>query len=168
VALAHRAGKHDVLAALSIIVGLLLLAENLGLIGNVTSLWPLAVTLSGVALIIAGRNRGIYGRGSVGVGVYLLQTSFLFLYLNFTSWSSIAHMWPAFIGFLGISIFVSGRGGVRSGLLLYLCAFLVILSLLFFLIFTVDPKLWPISIILFGISLAFLGRERHDEEYRTD
>jgi len=168
VALAHKAGKYDVMAGCAIVIGILLLAENFGFIGNVGVLWPLVVTLGGSALVMAGRNRGVYGRGLVGVGVYLLQTSLLFLYLNFTSWSYIAHLWPAFIGFLGVSIFVSGRGGVRSGVLLYLSAFLVILALLFFLIFTVDPKLWPISLVLLGISLAFLGRERHDKDYRTD
>lgn len=162
----RRIGQYDVVAVLAMGIGALLLAENFGLIGNVGSGWPLTVTLAGTALIVSGKGRGRYGHGLVGTGVYLVLTSFLFLYLNVTSWSRIADLWPLFIGFLGVAIFVSGEGWRRRGVLLFLSAMFVVLALIFFLVFSVEGRLWPISLILFGISLFFLGRERHEEADR--
>jgi len=161
-----KIGQYDVLAALAIAIGLVLLAENFGLIGHVGQGWPLTVTLGGTALVVAGTGRGRYGHGLIGVGVYLLLTSGLFLYLNFTTWSLMADLWPLFIGFLGVAIYVSGTGWKRRGVLLYLSLSLVALSGLFFLIFSVEPKFWPVSLVLFGISLLFLGRERHEQTGR--
>ena len=156
-----RAGRYDVIAGLAVLVGLLLLAENFGLIGHVGQGWPLAVTLTGTGLVVAGIGRRGFGRGLVGVGVFLLLTSALFLYLNFTTWSLMADLWPLFIGFLGVAMFVSGTG--KRGLLAYVSLFLVLLSLVFFLVFSVDPKLWPLSLVIFGLTLLLLGREHHEQ-----
>lgn len=164
--LPRRIGQYDVVAGLAVVVGALLLAENFGLIGHVGEGWPLTVTLAGAALIVAGAGRGRYGRGLIGAGVYLVQTSFLFLYLNLTTWSRMADLWPLFIGFLGVAIFVSGEGRRRTGTLLWVSLFLMFLTIIFFLVFNVEAGLWPVSLILFGISLFFLGRERREEASR--
>ncbi len=162
----RRIGQYDVVAVLAMLVGTLLLAENFGLIGHVGQGWPLTVTLAGAALVVAGASRGRYGQGFIGTGVYLVLTSFLFLYLNLTSWSRMADLWPLFIGFLGVAIFVSGEGHRRRGTLLVLSVALVLLSVTFFLVFSVEARLWPISLLLFGISLLFLGRDRHGQADR--
>lgn len=159
-------GQYDVVAFLAMLVGALLLAENFGLIGHVGQGWPLTVTLAGAALVVAGAGRGRYGQGFIGTGVYLILTSFLFLYLNLTSWSRMGDLWPLFIGFLGVAIFVSGEGFRRRGALLALSVALVFLSLTFFLVFSIEARLWPISLLLFGISLLFLGRDRHGQADR--
>lgn len=159
-------GQYDVVAILAMLVGGLLLAENFGLIGHVGQGWPLTVTLAGAALVVAGAGRGRYGRGFIGTGVYLGLASFLFLYLNLTSWERIGDLWPLFIGFLGVAIFVSAERHQRRGVLLYLSVALVLLCLTFFLVFSIEAKLWPISLLLFGISLLFLGRERREEASR--
>lgn len=161
-----RIGKYDVVAILATLIGTLLLAENFGLIGHVGEGWPLTVTLVGSALILAGLGRGDYGSGLIGTGVYLVLTSLLFLYLNFTSWSKMATLWPLFIGFLGVAIFVASKGWRRRNILLFLSLFLVFLSLMFFLVFSIEVRLWPISLILFGISLFFIGRDFHEKAYR--
>jgi hypothetical protein len=155
--------RYDILAGIFMIAGMLLLAENFEYIGNVGRLWPLTITISGIALVIAGRGRGNYGRGMIGSGVYLLLTSALFFYLNLTSWTLMADCWPLFVGFLGASIFASGAGGRRKGPLLFLSLFLILLSLAFFLIFSVDPKLWPTSLLFLGFSFLFLGRTKNEE-----
>lgn len=162
----RRIGQYDVVAILAMLVGALLLAENFGVIGHVGQGWPLTLTLAGTALVVAGVGRGRYGQGFIGTGVYLVLTSFLFLYLNLTSWSQMGDLWPLFIGFLGVAIFVSGEGHRRQGTLLYLSLALVILSLIFFLVFTVEARLWPVSLLAFGISLFFLGRDRHGQADR--
>lgn len=155
--------RYDVIASLCFIVGSLLLAQNMGWIGNVGQGWPLTVTLAGVALIIGGVGRGRYGKGAIGAGVYLLLTSGLFMYLNITSWNMMADLWPLFIGFLGVSIFASGVGGRRNRVIIFLSVFFVLVSLSFFLIFTIDPKLWPVSLFCLGLSLIFLGRIKDEK-----
>lgn len=160
----RKAGRLDILSILCVLVGGYLLLENFGLFKGYAGFgWPLTVTLAGIALFIGGWGRGRYGQGAVGIGTFLILSSILFLYLNLTSWSLMKEMWTLFIGFLGVSIIASGFRTKQNRLFFYLGIILILLSLTFYLIFGIDPKLWPISLVLLGVSLFLLGRKKDEE-----
>lgn len=150
--------RYDALAGLLILAGAVLLGGNLGWAASLARLWPVFVLLAGGALIVAGLRRGPLGGGPVGAGTFLVLTAVLFQYLSLVGWEQMEACWPLFVGFLGASIFASGVGGRLRGPVLFLSAVLVLLSLVFFLVFTIDPALWPLSLVLFGLSLLLLGR----------
>ena len=137
--------------------GLVLILENYGVLGSIAIGWPLAVTLAGAALIVASIGRGAYGRGLRGVGAFLLLCSLLFMYLNLTGWSQIAFLWPLFVGFIGLSILAGAGRKVRDALL-YLAIFLILLCVTFLLVFSVDPKMWPLALVVAGVTLFVIGR----------
>ncbi len=148
--------RYSVLAFLCISIGALLILENYGYIRGVYNLWPVFPMITGAGFYLLYKDRGKRDSVLLAMGVYLLQFSALAFYENYTSWSGMEYLWPFFVGFLGVSflsIFVSTGKGI---IFFHLGVFLIGLCLIFFLIFSVDYRLWPISLILFGISILLI------------
>ncbi len=147
---------YVILAIFSIISGLLLLGENYGLLPAVHKLWPLASGALGIGFLLLYRRKKLESL-LVGIGTYLICFSILALICNFTSWLILKDTWPLFISFLGISMLCIFIFAKRHILYFSIGSSLIMLSLVFFFVFSVDPLLWPLSLILFGISIILLN-----------
>lgn len=145
-----------ILALFCIISGILLLGENYGILPAVHNLWPVASGALGIGFLLLFRKRKFESL-LVGIGTYLLCFSVLALVCNFTSWRILKHTWPLFIAFLGISLICIFFVATRSFIYLLLGGGLIMLAIFFFFVFSVDPDLWPLSLILFGISVILLN-----------
>lgn len=147
---------YVILAIFSIISGLLLLGENYGLLPAVHNFWPFASGALGIGFLLLYRKKKLESL-LVGIGTYLICFSILALICNFTSWRILKDTWPLFISFLGISMLCIFLFAKKQFLYFSLGSSLIMLSLVFFFVFSVDPLLWPLSLILFGISVILLN-----------
>lgn len=147
---------YVILAIFSIISGILLIGENYLGLPPFHKLWPIAPGALGIGFLLLHQRRK-FETLLAGIGAYLICFSILALVCNFTSWRILKHTWPLFIAFLGISLLVIYFFANRHFLYLSLGGVMIMLALLFFFIFSVDPKLWPLSLILFGISVILLN-----------
>jgi hypothetical protein len=145
-----------ILAIFTILSGVLLLGENYGVLPAVHNFWPLASGALGAGFLLLYRS-GKLESLLVGIGTYLICFSVLALICNYTSWRILKHAWPLFIGFLGISMLSIFFFARRQYLYLSLGSGLIMLALVFFFVFSVDPLLWPLSLIMFGISVLLLN-----------
>lgn len=152
----NHLGGYVILAIFCIISGILLLGENYGLLPPVHKLWPLACTFLGTGFILLYRKKKFESL-LIGIGSYLIFFSILALVLNFKSWYLLKEAWPVFIIMLGLSLVSIFFFGNRHILYLILGLFLIMLSLVSFFVFAIDPLLWPLSLILFGISVLLLN-----------
>ena len=137
-----------------VVLGFLFLLENLDIINGVHRFWPIFPLMAGLGfLILFNYNK----KESVlaGIGTLIISTSGLFFYLNFTSWKQMAFLWPLFIIFFGLS-FLSIYLSCKKSIYLYLSLAFMAIGLVFFLIFSVNAKLWPISLLLLGASMIIL------------
>ncbi len=141
------------MAVLSIIVGLLLLLENFGYIKNVNLLWPVFPLVIGIGLIMLFFQSGRRDLKILGIGLFLAQSSVIFFFYNFSSWSIISKTWPLFLLCLGISSFSAAFFRRDAKILKNSGLFLMFLALAFILIFSLDARFWPVSLVLFGIWL---------------
>ncbi len=148
--------RYNVLALLCIVVGALLILENYGYINGMYHFWPVLTLILGVGLYLLYAEREGRNPTILAIGVYLIQFSALAFYANYTSWASMEYLWPFYIGFLGVSflsVYVSTK---RGTIFFHLGVFLVGLCIVFFMVFSVDYRLWPISLVLFGISILLI------------
>lgn len=151
-----RRGRYNVLAVLCIGIGALLMLENYGFINGVYNLWPVFPLVIGVGFCMLYRDRNRRDLTVLAMGVYLIQFSALAFYENYTSWKSMAYLWPFFVGFLGVSFLAIYASKGTGTVFFHLGMFLIGLCGVFFLIFSVDYRLWPISLVLFGISILLI------------
>ena len=154
--------RYRALAIISIVCGALMLLDTYGYLGGVYKLWPVFSLILGVGLCLLYFKKQRFEIALLGIGTYFICVSFFFLFLNYTSWSILTDAWPLFIGFLGLSFLAPVIFGKKRGIFVLIALFLIFLSSIFILAFSADSKLWPISLILFGICLLLVGRFDHD------
>ncbi len=148
----------SVFAFLFIFFGLLLLVENYTTIYPFSRLWPLLIVFLGFGLLLVFYRRRRSDLFLLGMASFMLQIGLFFQYLNFTTWRQMAELWPLFIGFLSIScLWVAFYERVIK-VLYYISIVLGMLCVSFMLVFNIDPKLWPITLVFFGISLLIIRR----------
>jgi hypothetical protein len=145
------------LGILLILVGLLCaVGSSLGL-PVVFKLWPLLVLGLGVGFIGIFAGRRARGAFYLALGEYLVLFSGLALYLNFTSWRSLSHLWPAFIAFLGVVFATLLFFRRKNRFLLFLALLFVLVSASLFLIFSFGNQYWWSILVLVGLSVLVLG-----------
>jgi hypothetical protein len=145
-----------VLAVMFIAAGVILTLENTGLISGASKLWPLFPLAAGVGFLLLYFG---YKRNDVALlflGTVFALLSVFFLYLNYTTWSQTATLWPVFLAIAGAG-FLSIYLGSRVRLFLFLALGLIILAGVFYLVFGVSLALWPLSLVAFGASLLFVN-----------
>lgn len=161
-----RRGQFSALAVVCLLAGVLLTLDNIGIINGVWRLWPVFpffLGIGGIWFFKKARNDLL----PLGIGTYLILVSILFFALNYTKWSYMAKLWPSFIGIFGISILIvacfakTKKWCVASGLLA------IFLATVFFMVFTIDASLWPISLILFGVWLLLIPERSPKCEKRS-
>lgn len=146
-----------ILAVVLITAGAVLSFENMGIIRGASRLWPGFVIILGTGFGVLFFERGKNDLALLWLGTALNLLGLFFFYLNYTSWTHMATLWPVFLGIAGAS-FIVLYGSSRARIFLFLAAALIMLSAVFYLVFGVSLRLWPLSLVAFGVSLLFLNR----------
>ncbi len=156
-----------ILSILFILTGLILLLESYGYANGIYRLWPTFPFILGTGFILLF----LRDRSDITlliIGTFLVCASILFFIFNFTTWRALADLWPLFIGFLGLSLLAPVLWGGKRGIFIPLALFLLLLCGAFILVFAVDTRLWPVSLILSGICMLLIGkydpRERESDD----
>lgn|GEM_PF-511100 len=144
------------IAVVFIIAGAVLTLENFNVIGGISSHWPLFILLtgSGFMLLYFKSKRG--DAALIWIGSFLIPLGLLFYYLNFTSWTQMGRLWPLFLGIVGVSFLVTTIA-TRSRIFLYISILFVALFGALWLVFSVSLRLWPLSLVVFGLSLLSIN-----------
>jgi len=141
-----------------ILIGIVFAVETFFDVRIVHKLWPLITVVLGSGLVnifFLRRKRDVI---FFSAGSYLVMFSLLAFYLNFTSWTYLADLWPLFIAFAGMSfLFVFGLKS-SSRLYLLLGLFLISFSIAFFIMLSVSTKYWWTIFFLSGLSILAAGR----------
>lgn len=155
-----------VLASLFILAGIVFMLENFNIVQGISKLWPVFVLLAGIGFLLLFFKRQKKDPALICIGTFLVLLSPLFFYLNFTSWRSLVYLWPLFIGISGGGFLVTGLT-FKNKVYTYLAIALITGFFATYVMFSVALKLWPISLIFFGISLLivdyFNKKERKNE-----
>lgn len=143
------------LAVLLIVVGVLLTLENLVIIQGISKHWPLFLIILGSGFIMLFFHKDRIDEVLVWLGTFILLLGGFFYYLNYTSWNLLATLWPVFLGLVGLSFLSIG---VMKGkkLFVYLAVAFIAFFLIFTMVFAISTSLWPISFVVFGISLLII------------
>ncbi|MEK6816056.1 MAG: hypothetical protein AABY09_00445 [Nanoarchaeota archaeon] len=143
-----------VLAWFFIIGGIILTLENYNIIGGISKNWPVMLIMLGVgfAMLFFQIQRDA---ALAWISSFLVMNGFFFYYLNYHSWMDLSYLWPIFLGLVGMSFFISGLL-TRKWVLSYIAVFFVIIFLALFLAFTISIRLWPMSLVMFGLSLLVI------------
>lgn len=155
--------QFSALAVLCLASGFLLILDNIGVLNGIWKFWPVFPLFLGFGGAFFFKKGGKVDAKGLGIGTFLILVSIFFFVLNFTSWKLVAKLWPAFIGMLGFSIITASHFTAKKRWFAISGLFFIFLALIFFIVFTVNAKLWPISLILFGIWI-FVLPERNDRE----
>jgi drug/metabolite transporter (DMT)-like permease len=152
-----------VLSFIFIIFGIFLTLENYQLFIKVSGLWPLLLVVIGIGLIFLFFNRKGKDTGLIWLGSFFASFGIFFLYLNYTSWSDLSYLWPFFLCIVGISFAMSGIFAKRK-VLVYFAIIFIVMFLAFYLVFTISILLWPLSFVVFGLSLLIINYFNNKDE----
>ena len=141
-------------------IGVILAVDATAHLSVLYKLWPLLCTILGIGFFGIYQQRARRESSYIIVGTYIAGFSILGLYCNFTTWSNLADLWPAFIALLGIAM-VTGYlfGNRQPGLLLSGLLFFSI-AVVFYLVFSFNHQLWWSVFILVGASFVISDRAR--------
>lgn len=145
-----------ILALVFILAGAVLSLENMKVISGVSRLWPVFPLIIGTGFCILFFDRKARDLALFFLGSMLCQISVFFFYLNYSSWTELATLWPVFLCIAGISflsIYLSSRIRIFS----ILGISLILLAAVFYLVFGVSHNLWPLSFVAFGGSLLVVN-----------
>ncbi len=148
----RRVRSIFILSLLLILAGIALTLENVGIIVGASKLWPIFLLILGAGFIILFLEHRKREPSLIFLGITITLLGLFFFYLNFTTWSQMATMWPIFLGIAGsgfLAMYLSGR----HRLFLFLAVALVMLAAVFYVVFGISLQLWPLSLVAFGASL---------------
>ncbi len=143
------------LAPLLILIGVLLTLENFQLIGAVSAHWPLLLLVLGVGFLMLFYQRQRSDTVLLWLGSFLMILALFCYYLTFTGWSQLSWLWPIFLGIVGLSFLALGID-TRKRVYLYFAGGFSALFVILMLVFSVSTRLWPMSFVIFGLSLLVL------------
>lgn len=145
-----------ILATVFILSGVALLFESFGIAKGVHNIWPIFSFIIGLGFLLLNKKQRKRDIVLTIIGWFMMLSSLLFVYLNLTSWTQVAFLWPVFITFAGISFLAVHRNN-KSKKFLYMGIGGILLSLIFIFIFGVSASLWPVSLIVAGIFLYIIS-----------
>jgi len=145
-----------ILISLGIIFGL----ETLLKFQILYNLWPLILTNLGAGFISIFFKRERRDSIYLGIGVYIICFSILAFYCNFQTWEKLSVLWPSFIAFIGISYLFIYLFFARHPIYLFMIILFLSVSLVFFIVFSVNSKYWWIIFIFLGIAAFVTERKK--------
>lgn len=151
----RNSSSFNILASVLIIIGTLLILENFGISTGIWFLWPVLPLIIGVGfcmLYFRTRKDTVL----LGLGTFICLNSIFFIYLNFTSWARLVFQWPVFLMILGLT-FLNGYIFSKKRVLIYLAMLLIALGASFILVFIISLRLWPLTLVLAGVSFIIIG-----------
>lgn len=163
----------NLMGVLLLIVGMVLLFNNLGLITlSWKMLWPIFPMLVGVSLFLQffrSRDKGVLIPATMLTGVGLFF--FLFTLPHGIPWSGMGLWWPVFPLFLGLGFFFAYLADTKDTSLLFPATVLLVVGSVF-LATNVQwaktyLKYWPVILIIVGI-VVFLGSTGEDKTGPTE
>ncbi len=144
-----------ILAIFLILTGILVTLENYGLIHNVSRHWPVLLLFMGGGFLLLFFDRGRADPVLLWLGAFQVLLGVFFYFLNAISWRSLASLWPVFLGVVGFSFLLVAVFSKKM-LYIYLAGGFIILFIIFTLVFSISSRLWPLSFVVFGISLLII------------
>jgi len=150
-------GKRTVffLASLLFIIGVLVTLENIRVIRGFSHHWPVFLLIAGCGFVMLFFKEYKTDQVKLWLGSFIFTLGIFFYYLNFTTWANLATLWPLFLGAVGLSFLCIGISS-RTRIYNYFAISFIALCITLTLVFTISPKLWPLSFVVFGISLFIL------------
>ena len=158
--------QFTALAVLSLLVGFLLTMDNLGILTGTWKLWPVFLLFLGIGGLNFFKSSNRKDLIPLGISIYLVLISIFFFFLNFTTWQVMKDVWPTFIAIFGVSTLAISYFTERKKWFALSGLFFVFLALVFFLAFSIEAKLWPLSLMLFGVWILLIP-ERSNSEKRS-
>ena len=150
-------GRLGILLA---VIGVVLAVDATAHLSFLYKLWPLLCTILGGGFFGIYSQRGRREASYIIVGTYIIGFSILALYCNFTSWSTLSSLWPAFIAILGISMISGFFFGNRQPGMLFSGLLFLSLATVFYLVFSFNHRLWWSVFILVGGSFVISDKVR--------
>ena len=151
-------GQFGIFAFLCILSGVVLMLDNYGLMQGAHRLWPVFPLAIGCGFILIFFQRYRHDLKIMGIGTYLVGVSIFFFFCNYTSYSIVKRFWPVFLFLFGLSVLSVVPFSPRKLLYFAIAFALLSLSVVFFLVFAYDARLWPISLVFFGICIVLFMR----------
>ena len=151
-----NSNSFNVLALVLILLGLILTLDNFNIINGAFNLWPLLTLIIGIGFCLLfhkNRNKDLV---LLGLGSFITMISLFFFYLNFTTWTKLSYLWPVFITTLGLS-FLPPYSFSKNNIVISLGILLMAIGLSFIFIFSIDTSLWPLSLVLTGVSFLIIS-----------
>jgi hypothetical protein len=143
------------LAVILITAGALVTLENFSLINGISRHWPLLLIILGTGFTILFFRRERQDIAMIWLGSFIALLGLFFYNLNFTGWNRLAHDWPVFLAVIGMSFLLVSV--FRPNMIYVMSALsFITLFLIFFLVFTVSSKFWPLSLLLLGVDLFLI------------
>jgi hypothetical protein len=143
------------LSVILIITGIVITLENFRFLNGISRHWPALMLILGVGFSLLYFQRQRQDQVLIWLGTFINLNGLFFYYLNFTTWRSLAHDWPIFLLIIGIS-FIPVSACKKKMIYVLSSLSFITLFLIFFLVFTVSAKLWPLSFLFLGIDLLII------------
>ena len=142
------------------IIGAVLAIDTMADLSVFYKLWPVLCTFLGIGFVGIYLQRSRREAMYIGVGSFIIGFSALALYCNFTSWSILASFWPAFIALLGIAMIFGFIFGNRLPAMLLIGLLFISMGIVFFMVFSLNHKLWWTIFLFTGCSFLIFDRVR--------
>lgn len=143
------------LAVILIIAGIVITLENFRFLNGISRHWPALMLIVGLGFILLFFQKQRQDQVLIWLGTFIGLLGLFFYYLNFTTWKSLSHDWPVFLLVVGIS-FIPVAAIKKKMIYVLSSLSFITLFLVFFLVFTVSSKLWPLSFLFLGIDLLII------------
>ena len=143
------------LASLLVIVGVVVTLENFLVINGISFHWPVFLLITGCGFVMLFFHGNKTDLVKLWLGTFVFILGIFFYYLNFAEWAGLSSLWPVFLGIVGLS-FLSIGVISKTKIYNYFALSFIALFIIFTLVFSISYRLWPLSFVVFGISLFFL------------
>jgi len=151
-----RFKQFDIVAIVLISCTPLLLLETFGVTKGMYKIWPIFPFVFGLGSVLVALRPENRFPLMTGIGSFLILCSLFFFYLNLTSWSELATLWPVFVILLGLSLIISSYIN-KSNIVRVSGIGTSLLGISFTFIFTISYSFWPLSIALAGILILIIN-----------
>jgi len=151
----NKSRSLSVLAFIFIIGGIILTLENYNIIGSISKNWPLLVMLLGAGFSVLFFSEKRKDAALIWLSSFMVCNGMFFYYLNYTSWLSLSRLWTVFLAIVGVSFLITSIATLKK-VFAVISLFFIILFLALFLMFTISIKLWPMGMVMFGLSLLII------------